>query len=434
MHRIAAIFQKSFYAWTRLPVALFFTFAFPLLFLTVFALAFHHGVYSPEPTLDLAVENQDRGLSPDLAGGPSVNFGTLLLQTLSNLQYPESGRPIFSIREVQDTSGIAEALRKGRLQLFLRIPEDFSVSVLAYAQTRVRKSPENPDTSLKHPKIQVQVPLYGVAGTVEYAMGRQILQGTIQGFLEAVSDSLARRWQPQWQPPPEPEFRLVPHSVAPSDLTVFDYIVAGYFLFNVLMLIIGFTQSLVMEREQGYHDLYRLTHLRAHEYLLGEAGVFFAIGGVQVVFFYGIARLMGFTHHGSLTALVLPLAFGFLSAMGLVYLLAAWIEHHKTATAVANTVGLILGFVALSGSGFPLPNPTIFHRGTFSFGLLDLFPWRHAAVILKTTFVQGEPLSQVFLSTGLLMVETAMFLGLGMLLFHRRILKRSGSRGIRWSQ
>lgn len=62
IRRTSAIFQKSFYAWTRLPTALFFTFAFPLLFLTVFALAFHHGVYSPEPTLDLAVENQDHGL------------------------------------------------------------------------------------------------------------------------------------------------------------------------------------------------------------------------------------------------------------------------------------------------------------------------------------------------------------------------------------
>ncbi len=429
MHRTWAIFKKSFYSWTRLPVALFFTFVFPLLFLVVFALAFRQGTYSPEPTFRIAVWNEDVGVPQDfkLPEARGRNLGNLLVDLLRHLRYPETQKPMFHVVEISDTTDIARALQRGTYDLFMEIPETFSQQAWKYIWIRATSKAKLPMSEEGREFVpEVRVYLRGVAGTLEYSIGARVVRGVITGFLQGMADSLSRHLASGTRLPEEPRIEVVARSITPSDLTVFDYIVAGYFLFNVLMLIIGFTQSLVQEREAGFWDLFRLTRLRPHEYLMGESGVFLGIGWLQMIFFYLIARFLGFHHHGSVLHLVLPMTLGFISAMGLGFLLAALITHQKTASAVANTVGLVLGFIALSGSGFPIPNPSLLHLKGAAFGILDFFPWRHAAIILKTTFVQGLPLTSVLPSLWILLGETLAVLLLSLWVFHKRVLSRGG--------
>lgn len=87
-----------------------------------------------------------------------------------------------------------------------------------------------------------------------------------------------------------------------------------------------------------------------------------------------------------------------------------------------------LGFLMfLTGAVFPLPRPTLLTLGGHPISYSDLLPPTHTVIALNKIFTLGGGLQDVVFEMSALIVLTLIYFGLGVWLFQRTQMKRSGT-------
>jgi ABC-2 type transport system permease protein len=401
--RFIAIVRKSFYGWIRNPLALFFTFAFPAIFIIIFSLAFKRGLYSPERTFRIVVINRDTTVL-----GNGVNLSELWIKFLGEAKYP-SGKPLFSVSEAESfREDIVKNLKRGKYSSIIEISPEFSdylfkksladcLKELALKINRedfdkIRKklgffSYEN----LNLPTNGI-IKIRGLEGSIDFTIVTQILRGILEGFSLSLRDSLIKRITEELDYDIEPPLNLFPietFSYAPFKTTTFDYMVPGLMVFALIMMISGVSIGLITDFEFKQIRLLRLTRMREVDYLGGEVVVSLFIGIIQLSIMYGVAKLTGFHSKGSFLSIIPFALFAGIATGSVGLIIAALSSNLSQVTALSNLVGIILAFGG--GMFYYLATPKIV--GNFlgePLEILDLLPWRHLSIILRTTLVLGE--------------------------------------------
>lgn len=295
---LAFVFINRF---KRDPVALFFIFLFPLLFLFVFGSLFKNN----EVSFDVAVINHSKTtFAKDFVDQASKN-------------------KIFKIKEdIKDIKTAKEKMGRGEIDSLIELPKDFgdlnkeglpSGNVVVYFE---QSNPQSGQT---------------VAGVMN-----SILDG-INGKLTNAKDPLAVTQQP----------------TKTSNLTQFDYVISGLLGFSILSLgIFGLANSFPADKKTGSLRRLRATPLKASQLILATLINYALIGMLSLVLMIAVGlTVFDFNMRGDYFNLALISLAGIIVMFGFGLAIGGWAKNENQSAPLSNLVAFPLMF--LSGIFFP---------------------------------------------------------------------------------
>jgi ABC-2 type transport system permease protein len=281
--------------------ALFWTLAFPLIFIVLFGVIFSGGG-SVKYTVGLV--NEDTG-----------QVGTSLTAAFRQV------RP-FSIQTgTQDAE--LRALKKGQIDLVVVIPAGVSDQVATH-QTASVQLYDDPSSSATNAQIEQNI----VA---------QVLAGYNQGYTQA-----------------NPPLALSANSVTSSKLRSIDYLMPGILAMSLMQLgLFGTATPLVALRQEQVLRRLGATPLPRWQLIVSNILLRLTIGLAQSAIIIGLsAAAFQVQIAGNLAALTGLVVLGALTFVGLGYLIASFARTVETASGVSSAINFPMMF--LSGIFFPL--------------------------------------------------------------------------------
>lgn len=288
--------------WFRDPVALFFTFLFPLLFLFVFGSLFR----DTDVSFDVAVINRS-----------DTQFATEFVD-----QTKENG--VFKVKEDVTTFDAAkEKMGRGEIDSIIELPAEFGT----------------PDAQ-NIPKGNV---------VVYYEASNPQTGQTVGGIMQQVMDGVNRELAPVSQP-----FSVEQKATETSSLTRFDYTFAGLIGFSIMSLaIFGMANTFPAEKKTGSLRRLRATPLRTSQLILATALEYMLVGALSVVamFIVGIL-LFDFQMRGDFITLGVFTLIGIFCMFGFGLAIGGWAKNENQSAPLSNLLAFPLMF--LSGVFFPI--------------------------------------------------------------------------------
>ena len=288
--------------WFRDPVALFFTFLFPLLFLFVFGSLFR----DTDVSFDVAVINRS-----------DTQFATDFID-----QTKENG--VFKIKEDVTTFDAAkEKMGRGEIDSIIELPADFGTldaQNLPRGNVVVYYEASNPQTGQ-----------------------------TVGGIMQQVMDSVNKELAPVSQP-----FSVEQKATETSNLTRFDYTFSGLIGFSIMSLaIFGMANTFPAEKKTGSLRRLRATPLRTSQLILATALEYMLVGTLSVIgmFIVGIL-LFDFQMRGDYITLGIFTLIGIFCMFGFGLAIGGWAKNENQSAPLSNLVAFPLMF--LSGVFFPI--------------------------------------------------------------------------------
>lgn len=285
----------------RDPVALFFTFLFPLLFLFVFGSLFR--------------------------GGGDVNFNIALINQ-SETQFAQDfeknvrENDMFTIDDAATYDAAKEKMSRGEIDSIIELPETFG----------------QPATS-GVPSGELVV--YYNEGSPQAG---QTLASVMQSVLDEINVQLT-----QSQPP----FTVTQRSTNTNNLSQFDFTFSGIIGFVLLSMgIFGLANQLPAEKKSGTLRRLRATPFTAGQVAVGTMLYYGFVGALSLVlmFIVGIF-LFGFDMRGDWLQLIPFLALAMIMMLGFGILIGGWAKNENQSAVLTQVVSFPLMF--LSGVFFP---------------------------------------------------------------------------------
>jgi len=225
------IARKTLLEYLREPLLLGLLFAFPIMLLFVYYIAFGETDQGLAKHFKVLVSNQDQG-----------PLGDQFTQVVRLVEF--EGKPVFDVRIVSDQPAAENTLREGKAALLLHIPADFSQIILN-------------DAAQGGPAI---VSLVGFPNSYNFLFAQSYLDDMVRQFASQAAGPT------ELLPPVHYDF--VEGTGAMSD---FDFGVAGLLVFATMFLTISTAMTLVRENVNGTLDRLKLTAAGAKDLLLGVA-------------------------------------------------------------------------------------------------------------------------------------------------------------------
>jgi ABC-2 type transport system permease protein len=367
---------------------------FPPLLVGFYYVAFGQTSEGLSKYISVLVLNRDAGV--EAAGGESANAGQVFIDLLEAAEY--EGKPLFNVTRVDDRPSAQITLREHKASLLIDIPVNFS-AVLG----EIADGNEQPQTA--------EITLVGAPESSEYLFARSLLSGYLRYFTLLLGG---------WQESIDLRYSFIPGTGTMSD---FDYGVGGAIVFGVAFTTLIAAELMVREDVGGTLRRLRLTRLNAFGLLTGITLALTVVAAVQVPITLGAALLMGFSNHGSLPLIVAICLLFNLTAIGLGLLVACFSRTPADATNLASAV--LVPLVFLSDALYPMPEMPLFHWGTRLIQLYDLLPTTHAVEAIRQVTVYGKGPGDLIFELAALTLLSAGTLLLGVVLYHRRRMKRS---------
>ncbi len=354
--------RKTLREMARDPKTLALVLLLPVAFVGLFALM---GSAPRQPTYPIAVA----------AHGAS---GERLVRAIEAARYPD-GRRVFDLRRVTEPSRVDADLRKGTVIALLTATGDGA-------------SPP-------------EVTLRGDAVNVRFIAGGTLLGTWIDRHVADETREPIR-------------VRMTTQAlVEPGPATDFDLSLPGCIVFAILITIAQTATLLGQERRTGTLQRLSLTRAGTTTVLAGVSLAQMAVCLAQVVLVFLAARLLGFHNRGSIgTGMLAVLVLGF-SAIGLGFVVAAFVRNDSQASNVGGVVAMIQVF--LSGAFFPMPSQTLFTAWNHEVGLYDVFPATHCYSALQQVLCFGSDLRQVAFRLVAAIVLSLGYVCVGALVFTR---------------
>ena len=288
--------------WFRDPVALFFTFLFPLIFLLIFGSLFR----TSDVSFDIAVMNHSDS-------AVAAQFAEQL----------EQSEVVAVNADITDTEEAKELMGRGELASFVELPADFGVmdeagvprgNVVVYYE---EANPESGQT---------------IAGVVQ-----QMLEGFTTQFVE-VDMPMTVAQQP----------------TRTADLTQFDYMFAGLLGFTILVLgIFVMANTFPADKKTGSLRRLRASPLRTSQLVFATALEYMLIGLIALALMMIVGlTLFDFDMRGNYVTLALFCAAGIACLFGFGLAVAGWARNENQSAPLSNIVAIPMMF--LSGVFFPI--------------------------------------------------------------------------------
>ena len=352
---------------------------FPAALVMIYYVAFGQSSQGLSQMLRVLVINRDAG--PAGAG---------LVEALRAEQF--DGRPVLDVVAAADRASAETALRERKAAMLLVVPADFSLALVGRTA--------------------------GVAAKVEMA-GDQTSDSYVfaSSFVSSAVDAFTRR-ATGWEKPPALSREFLRGTGTLSDL---QFGIPGVLVFGVLFNTISAAMVLVREEVKGTLRRLKLSRARAIDVILGITLAHLVLAALQVPLAFGVALLFGFKSPGSLPLAITIGAVLSLSATGMGLLAACFARTEADAANLGTLLLMPLAF--LSGAVFPMPALPLFTVAGRAIQLYDILPSTHAAEAMRRVLIFGDGPGQVAYSLAGLVVLSALYLALGVAVYHWRRLR-----------
>ncbi len=286
----------------RDKVAIFFTFAFPLIFLLIFGTIFR--------------------------GDSDVSFRVALLNQ-SETEFARSfvdqakKNPVLKIdEEVTTLDQAKEKMNRGQLDATITLPEDFG-------------SIQN----AKHPSGQAQI---------LYDQSNEQAGRTLGSIMESVFADINKQFVQTEEP-----FTVAVESTATKGLTQFDYTFSGLLGFTLLSLgVFGPTSVFPRLKQRGVLRRYQTTTLKVWQYFTANVLSNMVVGILSVATMFAVAlTIFDLNMRGSYLQLLVVILIGATLMFGIGLAIGGWAKNENQAAPLAQLTAMPMMF--LSGVFFP---------------------------------------------------------------------------------
>jgi len=349
-------------------------------------------------TYDVVVINEDAGWT--LPDGRIFSGGEEIIPLIETVTYPD-GQPILDVAVGTDRAEVEAQLRNRDVDALLIIPEDFSRVLIAAMETPAVAETSEPTTTA--------ITLVGDLTNPYYAVAAVMASTAVEDYVTAVTGDE--------RPVGYEEIALG----ASAARTEFEIYVPGLLVFSVVMLIFPAAMDAAREIESGTLRRLQLTRMTARDFLLGASAVQTLVGVVSITLAFLTATALGFRSLGPLWVAMLVGAVSALSVVGVGLVVAAFSRTVTEAFVIANFPLIVLMF--FSGVMFPLPGVPLFTVAGHTIGLYDILPLTHGIVALNKVLVMGAGLGDIGFELSALLVLTAIYFAVGIVLFRRRHMR-----------
>lgn len=286
--------------WTRDPVALFFIFVFPLIFLLVFG-AMSRG---SGPSFNVVVINKS-----------DTKFAKTFIADTK-----QSG--VFKIKDIKDFATAKEKMGRGELDSIIELPPAFGkpgAKGVPSGKVVVYYEASHPDTG-------------------------QTVASVMQRSLDGINTKLTRAVDP---------LVVEQKPTKTANLSRFDYTVAGIVGFSILSLsIFGMANGFPADKKTGALRRMRATPLKASQLILATALEYLMVGLLTVAMMFAVATfLFDFHMRGSYLVLAVFAAIGIFCMFGFGMSIGGWAKNENQSAPLSNLVAFPMMF--LSGVFFP---------------------------------------------------------------------------------
>lgn len=288
--------------WFRDPVALFFTFLFPLLFLFVFGALFRDS----DVSFEVAVINHSQ-----------TQFAQQFVDEAKN-------NGVFKVKEdITSFDAAKEKMGRGEIDSIIELPADFGApdaQGIPHGQLVVYYESSNPQTG-------------------------QTVGGVMQRIMEDINKQLA---------PVALPFSVEQKATETSNLSRFDYTFAGLVGFSIMSLaIFGMANTFPAEKKTGSLRRLRATPLRTSQLILATALEYLLIGFLSVLLMLVVAMVVfDFQMRGSYLTFTAFSLIGIFCMFGFGLAIGGWAKNENQSAPLSNLVAFPLMF--LSGVFFPV--------------------------------------------------------------------------------
>ena len=291
-------FTKRFF---RDKVALFFTFAFPLIFLFIFGTIFGS---DSGPSFDVAVINSS-----------DTQFAADFVTTTDEDE-------LFSIEKDISFADAEEKIGRGELDAILQLPEGFGA-----------------EGALGYPEGQLEL---------IYDQGDEQLAVTLQAVLQGVFDGINQEIVPIEKP-----FTLTSRPIQTADLSRLDYTVAGLIGFSILSLgIFSMSEGFTGDKKAGALRRMRVSPIATWQ-LVTATAINRVLVGLMAVGMQFVAAVLffDFSMRGDFISLIVFTVLSTICLFGFGMAIAGWAKDANQAAPLSNLVSFPMMF--LSGVFFP---------------------------------------------------------------------------------
>ena len=301
MTTIISLYRAAMKEFFRDRAALFWTLAFPILFIVLFGAIFSGGGGA---NYTIGLVNQD--------GGP---VGTALTSTFKGIK-------AFTVKTGTYDNELSN-LKQGNLDMLLVIPSGMSASVSS-GQTAAVQMYYDPSKNQTNAQIMLNIV-------------QQVISGVNKQYVTQ-----------------NPPLALQTNSIISHSFTYIDFLMPGILAMSLMQLgLFGTAQPLVSLREEGVLRRLGATPLPRWHLLTSQILMRVTIGLLQTALIIGLS--IAFFHvqmQGNWGALIGLVLLGAITFVGLGYLIASVSRTVETAAGVSSAVNFPMLF--LSGVFFPL--------------------------------------------------------------------------------
>ena len=296
---LAVTFTKRFF---RDPVALFFTFLFPLLFLFVFGALNRN---SDDISFNVALINQSK-----------TQFAE------DFVKQAKEQKTIKINEEVTTFDDARERLGRGELDSILELPADFG---------KVNEK------GLPSGKAVVYF-------EESSPQGGQTFASIMQSVIDGINANLV---------PQEKPFAVETKSTSTANLSPFDYVFSGLLGFTILSLgIFGMANGFPVDKKAGILRRLRASPLTAAQLIMATALEYLVIGILSVIMMMVVGMMVfGFEMRGDYVSFSIFTILGIIMLFGFGLAIGGWAKNENQSAPLSNLVAFPMMF--LSGTFFP---------------------------------------------------------------------------------
>ncbi|MDH5402524.1 MAG: ABC transporter permease [Candidatus Heimdallarchaeota archaeon] len=388
---ILDVSTKIFTQFRRRKVSFALIFAFPFFFLLIFSLAFSGNNIDGTTTYDIVINNLDEGIFEDqqLFFNGSYNdwklhgIGENYSNILADLKYPDEDIAVFNVKDIGQYT-YNEVFQNDVGVMIIEIPPLFSQSVLSiinvHAEGQIPNFPTN---------INVSINYHG-QDTQEYKIAQSISQTVLEAFIDAIKgDQIPRTY----------EFEQI-SVLKTDDISIFDFIAAGIFVFATILSVSYFASIALEEISEGTIQRLKLSLIKPNEYIAGFIIFSFIVMLIQSIFLFIAATVIfNFNPAGSLINAFVIMSLLTITSFALIFTAGATFKKSDDAGSALGFASSIVGFA--SGAFFPMPeiilvkNVMGFTSGSADLLLWDLLPWTHAVNCMRAILLYNQSLGDV---------------------------------------
>jgi ABC-2 type transport system permease protein len=288
----------------RDPVALFFTFLFPLLFLFVFGSLFKN--------------NDDINFQVALINRSETKFSQEFVK-----QATEGKNAILKVdKKVTSIDKAKELMGRGQLDSIVELPENFgkpNKQGVPSGQVNVYYEKSNPQTG-------------------------QTLTSIMQTSLDKLNFELTKHDDP---------FTVQQKATTTANLSQFDYTFSGLIGFSLLSMgIFGLASGLPSDKKAGMLRRLRATPFSAAQLIVGTLLNYLVVGVLSITVMFTVGLLVfGFDMRGDYLSFAAVVLLGMITMLGIGLAIGGWAKNEMQASPLANIVAFPMMF--LTGTFFP---------------------------------------------------------------------------------